>query len=112
MLAKAKRLNLKTDFKWVASGKKIDSQFAKIFIRLGENSSARVGIATSKNNFKNAVSRNKARRLISAAIEILYDKLPTNINIIVLPKAGILEVKSRDILLDLEVVFTDEKIIN
>ena len=112
MLAKSKRLNLKTDFKWVAAGKKIDSKFAKIFIRLGENSTAKVGIATSKNNFKKASLRNRARRVISTAIEALYEKLPANINIILLPKAGLLEVKSGDALLELEATFKNEKIID
>lgn len=49
---------------------------------------------------------------MSAALEPLYGKLPKSINILALPKVTILGVKSGDVLLDLEQVLTNEKIIN
>lgn len=112
MLPKSQRLNLKTDFKWVASGKKVESKFVKLFIRLGDNSYPRVGIATSSKTFKKATERNRARRVISDSFESLYSKLPPSINIVALPKQAILEVKSGDILLELEKVLADEKILD
>ncbi len=112
MLPKSKRLNLKKDFKWAASGKKIDSQYAKLFIRIGDNINPRIGIAVSSALFKKANERNRARRLISAALEPLYAKLPKSINIVALPKQIILNVKSGDVLLDLEEKLKHEKIIN
>lgn len=115
MLAKSKRLNLKKDFKWVAQGKKIDTQFAKIFIRFGDPSKSlgsKVGIAVSSSLFKKATQRNRARRLVSAALETLYASFPQSINIIALPKYGVLEVKSADVLLDLQVALRNEKVIN
>lgn len=112
MLPKSKRLNLKKDFKWVASGKKIDTKFAKLFIRVGDNVSPRIGIAVSSSQFKKATERNRARRIISAALEVLYAKLPKSINITALPKAGTDKVKSGDVLLDLEEKLKHEKIIN
>ncbi len=110
MLPKSKRLNLKTDFKRLISGKFIDSKYAKLYIKLENNEFPKVGIATSSKIFKKAVERNRARRLISSAIEPLYKKLPQNINILVLPKISILSVKSGDILLNLEEILENGKI--
>lgn len=102
MLPKLKRLNLKKDFKWIASGKRLETKYLKLFIRESDNQMPRVGIATSGKFFKKAVERNHAKRLTSAAFEALYQNLPANINILVLPKSGIINVKSSDVLLDLE----------
>jgi len=111
MLSKDKRLNLRKDFKWVASGKKLETKYLKLFIKLGENEFPRVGIAVSSKFFKQATERNKARRLSSAAFEALYASLPPAINIVALPKSGVSKVKSSDVLLDLEEVLRYEKII-
>lgn len=111
MLPKSKRLNLKEDFKRVAAGKKLETRYLKLFIakqdqrsviKPGDNGIAKVGIANSGRTFLKAVLRNRARRLASSAFEALYSKLPDNINIVALPKTGILKVKSSDVLLDLE----------
>lgn len=112
MLPKSQRLNLKKDFRWVAAGKKLETKYTKLFVRIGSNLIPRIGIAVSSNIFKKSSQRNRARRLVSAAFEALYSKLPQTINITALPKAGILSVKSGDILLDLEERLTDEKIIS
>lgn len=102
MLPRSRRLNLKKDFKWVASGKKIDSKFATVFIKTGTNKFPKVGIATSLRYFNKATDRNRAKRVVSAAIEKLYSKFPDNINIVLLPKSSVTLVKSQDVLLDLE----------
>lgn len=112
MLPKPLRLNLKKDFKWVVSGKAIETKFAKLFLRVGDNELPRIGIASSSKTFKKANERNRARRLISAAFESLYQGLPKTINIVALPKSGVLSVKSGDVLLDLEGKLKDAKIIN
>ena len=112
MLSKDKRLNLKKDFKWVASGKKLETKYLKLFVKLGDNELPRVGIAVSGKSFKKAVERNRARRLTSAAFEALYPNLPNAVNIVALPKAGVVRVKSGELLLDLETVLKHEKIIN
>ncbi len=113
MLPKSQRLNLKKDFKWVtAGGKAVDTKFLKLFIIMGENTQPRIGIALSSKNFKKATERNRAKRLTSAAFEPLYGDLPVNINIVALPKTGILGVKSGDVLMDLEDKLKNEKIIN
>jgi len=112
MLPKSNRLNLRTDFKWVASGKKIETKFIKLFCKTSTNIQARVGIAVSSKSFKKATDRNRARRLVSASFENLYERLPKNINIVALPKPLVLDVKSFDILVDLEKVLKNEKIIS
>lgn len=112
MLPKSQRLNLKKDFKWVASGKKIETKFLKLFLKVGENQNPKLGIATSSKVFKKATERNRARRLTSAAFEPLYSKLPQTINIVALPKAGIISVKSGDVLIDLEEILVKGKVIS
>ncbi len=102
MLPKSKRLNLKTDFKWIVSGKKSEDSFLKLFIRTGDPSTAlrtgpRVGIALSSKNFKLATERNRARRLTAKAFEGLIDKLPKNINIVAMPKQEILKLSSEEV---------------
>ncbi len=127
MLSKNKRLNLKTDFKWVTSGKRVESKFMTLFIKMGDpsahlvnsgqvGSGPKIGIATSSKVFKKAHDRNRARRLVSTAFESLISPLrlseashlSSTINILALPKQGVLSVKSGDILLDLEEVLRKE----
>lgn len=102
MLPKQKRLNLSTDFKWVSAGRTIQSENFKIFAKEGENSQAKIGVATSSRYFPKAVERNRAKRIMFGAFEKIYDSLPNNINIIALPKAGINNVKSEELVLELK----------
>ncbi len=111
MLPKPQRLNLKKDFKWVAAGKKLETKYLKLFIKMGNNEFPKVGVAVSSKVFKKATDRNKAKRVVSAAFGSLYSSLPSAINIVALPKAGVIEVKLGDVLLDLEAILQSEKII-
>lgn len=110
MLPKFQRLNLKKDFQWVAEGAKLNTKYLKLFIKYGDNTSPRVGIAVSGKSFKKAHERNRAKRLVAEAFHNTYYLLPATINIVALPKAGILGVKSSDVVLDLEQALKDEKI--
>lgn len=101
MLPSKKRLNLKKDFKWVASGKKVESPLITLFIKRGENLFPRIGIANSSKVFKEATKRNRARRITSKGFEEIYNLLPKDINIVALPKQGLIDVKSQDVTLDL-----------
>jgi len=94
MLPKNKRLNLKKDFKWVASGKKIEGDLVKIFWRPGENQEPRIGIALSSAVFKKAHDRNRARRLVSSGFEALYIEIVDDANIVALPKIEVLKTGS------------------
>lgn len=111
MLAKGKRLNLKNDFKWVAAGRRIQTKFTTLFIKLGDNLFPRIGIAVSSKVFKNATKRNRARRLVSSALEILYESLPKSINIVALPKSGVVKVKSAEVLSDLKGALKRENVL-
>lgn len=112
MLPRFQRLNLKTDFKWVTTGRKIETKFTKIFIKNGDNTLPRLGIALSGKVFKKASRRNRAKRLISHTFESIYGKLRKGVNIVVLPKEGVIDVKSQDILSDLRGALKNEKIIS
>lgn len=102
MLAKEKRLNLKKDFKWVASGNKIESELVKLFYRSNSSGFTQIGIATSSKTLKKAVLRNRARRLISSGFESLYDKLKMGLSLVALPKAEVLNHSSEEVTKDLE----------
>lgn len=115
MLPKFQRLNLKKDFKWVAEGAKLNTKYLKLFIKYSDPSTSsgpRIGIAVSGKSFKKAHERNRAKRLVAEAFHNTYYLLPATINIVALPKASILGVKSSDVVLDLEQVLKHEKIIN
>lgn len=97
MLSKEKRLNLKKDFKWVAFGQKLGDDLIRLYVRQGDNLEPKVGIAGSKSDFKKAIDRNRARRLVSTGFESLYNQLPKNINIVALPRQGVLELTSTEV---------------
>ncbi len=90
MLSRDKRLNLKKEFSYVASGQKLEDSLVKIFYRFGQNPLPKVGIAISSANFKHAVDRNRARRVVSSVVEDLYQYMNQNLNLIILPKQLVL----------------------
>lgn len=112
MLPKSQRLNLKKDFKWVATGNKLETRYLRLFIKTGDNVTPRIGIAVSGKSFKKAHERNRAKRLAAEAFQSIAYRLPPTANIVALPKEGILSVKSNDVLLDLGQVLKYEKIID
>lgn len=103
MLPKSKRLNLNKDFRWVSSGKKIENNLVKLFYKISPAPSGagfqqpKIGISLSKNVFKKAVDRNRARRLISKAFENMYNELPSGLNIVAMPKTDILQTSSDEL---------------
>ncbi len=97
MLPKIKRLNLSTDFKWVRSGKAAYSPHFQLFGKYGENKLARVGVAITSKFFPKAVMRSKVKRKVFKVFENIYPQLPSSLNIVALPKAGIDKVKSEDL---------------
>lgn len=110
MLPKSQRLNLKKDFKWVAAGRRLETKYLKLFIKNGDNLFPRIGIAVSGQIFKRATERNRARRLTSQAFQAITYCLSPTANIVALPKSSILDVKSQDVLLDLEEALKNAKI--
>lgn len=91
MLPKSKRLNLKVSFKWVAAGSKTQTNNLKVMYRFGENEIPLVGIALSSKVFKVSTQRNRAKRLASRAVEENYSSLKKNLNLVIMPKATIME---------------------
>jgi ribonuclease P protein component len=44
----------------------------------------------TKREFKKAHDRNRARRLVSEAVKLVYSALPENLNLVIMPKAQVL----------------------
>lgn len=111
MLPKDQRLNLKKDFKWVASGQKLGNNLIRLYIRQGDNLQPKVGIALSKSDFRKATERNRARRMVSTGFQALYDKLPAGLNVVALPRPGVLELTSAEVTKVLEELLKKGKLI-
>lgn len=111
MLPKPQRLNLKKSFKWVVAGQKLGNNYLSLYIRQGENPQSLVGIASSKSTFKKATERNRARRLVSTGFETLYGRLPAGINIVAMPRSGVLELTSAEVTKVLEELLMKGKIL-
>jgi ribonuclease P protein component len=97
MLKKSQRLNLKTSFKWVRSGRRDETPNLILFSKLGDNSTALVGISLSSKIFKKSHDRNRARRLASQAIQNLYTSLLKGLNLVIMPKDSVLQAQVGDL---------------
>lgn len=75
----------------------MEGDLVKCFYRLGENRMTLVGIAVSAKVFPTAVERNRARRLVSWAVEKLYSQLLPALNLVIMPKKGVLKLKSEEV---------------
>lgn len=91
MLDKSHKLNLKDNFRWVASGKSKTSLHFKIFYRLGQNTEPKVGVSIVTAQFKEAVLRNRAKRLMFRVARDSLSLLPKDVNLVIMPRAQILE---------------------
>jgi ribonuclease P protein component len=98
MLPKSKRLNLRKDYRFVTSGKKFNLSWGTVFLKEIKEEGVFVGIALSKSQFKTAVERNRAKRLVSAAIEQVISGLRSNIKLVIIPRAPVLTKKPEDLL--------------
>ncbi len=102
MLSKDKRLNLKTSFKFVAGGKRVENRYFTIFFRADSNERCLVGVAVSGKQFKEAHDKNRAKRLVFTAVQNIYPQLLNNLNLVIMPKAGVLNLSVEDIIKELE----------
>lgn len=102
MLPKKSRLNLTKSFKFVVAGKKVDTPHFRLAYKEGENEHPAVGIAVSGKVFKKANLRNRARRLASSAIQSHYASLRKNLNLVIMPKATILQCKTERLIEELK----------
>lgn len=90
MLAKSQRLNLKTSFRWVASGNSYTSKNFKLFYRSGENYQPQIGVSIISAVFKKSTLRNQAKRVCFDMVQNYYTQLPKNLNLVIMPKAQVL----------------------
>lgn len=91
MLPKSFRVNLSKEFKSIAASSRAESLNFKYYFQKTENPETRIGIALSKNYFKKAVLRNRARRKTSQVAEKIYNGLPKGLNLIIMPKTKVLD---------------------
>lgn len=91
MLSKDKRLNVSKNYKFVTAGKRFETAHLIVFYRSGENDHPLVGIALNKRYFRKATSRNRAKRLANICVEAVYDRLPKDLNLVIMPKETILK---------------------
>ena len=97
MLAKNQRLNLKTHFRFVASGKSVTSKNFKLFYRLGENPAPLIGVSIVSAQFKKANLRNKAKRIMFDLVKESYDQLHKNLNLVIMPRAQVLDLETGEL---------------
>ncbi len=97
MLPKSKRLNLSRDFKFVAAGVKIATANFKVMYRFSGEERALVGVALSKQNFKKAVERNRAKRIGFEVLGKIYPSLKDGLNLVIMPKAQIFSSNTEDL---------------
>ena len=102
MLRKSQRLNLKTSFKLVQSGRRTETPSLRLMWRSGESEMPLVGIALTKASFRKAHERNRAKRLAATAIQQLYPRLRKGLNLVIMPKAGILAKSADQLISELE----------
>ncbi len=95
MLPKSQRLNLKTSFRWVASGSALNSQNFKFFYRLGDNENPLIGVSIASSNFKKSHDRNKAKRIMFDLAKQNYHQLHKNLNLVIMPRSQVLEIDSK-----------------
>lgn len=107
MLPKDKRLNLKSNFTWVARGKRSESSHFKVFANHKTQENAKIGISISKKNYAKAHDRNYVKRVIFRIIEGLYPRLSKDLNLIIMPKNGILETTFEKLAIELERLLVD-----
>src|SRR3989344_8932024 len=113
MLPKGHRLNLRTGYRWVSSGKRIESDLLKLRLKYQDrNLEPIIGIAVPSKVFRKAYQRNRVKRLVSGAFEKLYPRLTKGIYILALPKVRVFEVQSVEVEEDLKKVLSKEGVIN
>lgn len=89
MLPKNNRLNLSTEFKEVAGGKRLESKDLVVFVKNAPSSPASlVGVAVSKKVCAKAVDRNALKRKVFLAVEQILGQLKESLKIVIMPKAS------------------------
>lgn len=89
----------------MVTGQKLASKFGNLYIKYGENSQPKIGIALTTKIFKAAHKRNHVKRVVATAFEKLLPQLANNINILVVPNRRVLEVKSEELKKEYESLF-------
>lgn len=91
MLPTTKRLNLKKEFSRVIKGRRSETPHFILYFSQAAMEFSRVGISIRSKNFGKAHNRNRARRVTSQVVQEFYQSLPKKVDLIIMPKSGVLE---------------------
>ena len=86
MLPKKSRLNLRFEFKRVAAGKTYRTTHLKLFYIYEEHPLPLVGISIPRKLYPKAHQRNAVKRLISSALQKLYNSLRKDLSLVIMPQ--------------------------
>lgn len=109
MLSKDQRLNLKTQFKRTVKGRSYTSKSFKLFYRFGENVEPKIGVSIASAQFKKATLRNKAKRICFNMAKKYYHKLHKGVNLVIMPKAQVLDLSKADLEKEFSYAFSNIK---
>ena len=90
-------------YKAVFAGKRsFYGQTLTIWVAFSTDAGRRAGVVVSKRNFRRAVDRNRAKRLMREAFRLSRHHLVPNVDLILIARSGIAGRKCRDVIQDLE----------
>lgn len=105
MLPKSQRLNLKQYFPLISKkGHRVETPSLKISYLSGENTHPLIGVALQTKVFRKAVERSSVKRIVYAAVARLYPRLKSNLNLVIMPKSGVLDTNLEQVVTELEKV--------
>jgi len=84
-----------------ASGHQWPTRTLVLWIRTTPDTSRRLGVVASKRTFRRAVDRNRARRLLREAFRLHRNRLPEQVDVVLLARHRILKARRQDVERDL-----------
>jgi ribonuclease P protein component len=97
------KLRLKSEFDFIrANGRKFPGMLLLLVIATAQDEKLRAGVICGKKFHRNAVIRNRARRLIWESFRLLKAKISANAHIAVIPRHPMLQAKQQDVQAELE----------
>jgi ribonuclease P protein component len=101
-LTSAQRLVRSADFRQIFDhGKSGPGRFLVVWVRAAPEASLRVGVVASRRNFRRAVWRNRAKRLLREAFRLNRHKLRGDVDVVLVARQAIRGVKRQDVEKDL-----------